>query len=170
MHIKINWVSGISLNQQILKLINYYECWEFTFTFSYLFSSTWTLAFSQVNQGLLFPSYLVDTTQVYWYLYTWHSTFTTEAIKMNSSNIQNFKTFTIRRCLHTKPIATKCITESFPNREIRQEPTKQETPNKPLFSTVTKAGFIKKYPALSLLHTPDKVLHVNPFERIKTLC
>lgn len=124
MHIQINWVSGISLNQQILKLNNYYECWKFIFIFSYLFPSTWILKFSQVNQGLLFPSYL-DMTQVYWYLNTWHSSLTMEAVNMNSSNIKNFKTFNVRKCLHTKLAATKCITESFLNREIRQRPTKQ---------------------------------------------
>lgn len=166
MHTKINWVSGISLNQQILKLINYYECWKFIFIFSYLFPSTRILKFSQVNQGLLFPSYL-DTTQMYWYLYTHHSSIATEALKMNSSNIQNFKTFNITKCLNTKPGATKYITESFPNKEIRQKPTKQKTPNKSLISTFTKAGFIKKCPVPSLVHTPNKVLHAYPSKELK---
>lgn len=109
MHIQINWLSWISLNQQILKLINYYECWKFILIFSYLFPSTRILKFSQVNQGLLFPSYL-DMTQVYRHLNTRHSSLTMEAVNTNSSNIQNLKTFNVRKCLYTKLAATKCIT------------------------------------------------------------
>lgn len=46
------------------------------------------------------------------------------------------------------------------HRNKKKKTTKQKPPNKPLFSAVTEAGFIKKCPVPSLLHTPNKVLHV----------
>lgn len=58
----------------------------------------------------------------------------------------------------------------FSKQGNKKKPNKEKPPNKLLFSTVTEAGFIKKCPVPSLLHAPNKILHVYPFERIKNLC